>query len=156
MKRDGIELLRKRLLGVAGKRRQDAARTSPRPQSRRVDRLAAAEMAGDITVIDDEGVDLLLSIVGNASEPANCAPPRDLLGPVLESGDWSEFDDPYDEPPITEEAFHKIRRRFARSTRMSIYRRRCGAHSGGVGSFSSGLASEAIRAAYNSGDESGG
>jgi len=40
------------------------------------DRLVAAELAGDFTVIDDDLVDTLLTVVRSADEPSNCAPRR--------------------------------------------------------------------------------
>jgi hypothetical protein len=77
-------------------------------QAREADRLVAVELAGDFTVINDELVDALLSILrsGNASEEL-----RGLaaisLGPVLEHADMDGFEDP-DDVPITEETFHRI------------------------------------------------
>ena len=40
------------------------------------DRLVAAELAGDFTVINDDLADALLTIVCSADEPENCAPGR--------------------------------------------------------------------------------
>ena len=119
------------------------------------DRLAAAELAGDITVINDEGVDVLLSVVGSAAEPNELrALAAIALGPVLELADWGEFDDPYDDIPITEDSFHKIqdvlRTLYADASLPKEVRRRILEAS--VRSPEDWHA-DAIRAAYNSGDE---
>jgi len=68
------------------------------------DRLLAVELAGDFTVINDELVDALLSIVRNDKEPemlrANAAI---SLGPVLGHADTDGFDD--NSVPISEATF---------------------------------------------------
>jgi len=74
------------------------------------DRLVAADLAGQIVVIDEAMCDLLLRMTANLEEPEQL---RGLavisLGPVLEQMDTSEEDDPYDDPPITFEKFRHIR-----------------------------------------------
>jgi HEAT repeat protein len=72
------------------------------------DRLLAAGLAGDYTVINDELVVALLSIVRNGEESeAIRAKAVISLGPVLETAYIDEFDDP-EAVPISEETFHGI------------------------------------------------
>jgi hypothetical protein len=72
------------------------------------DRLIAAELAGDFTVINDALSDALLGTVSSAGEPEELRATAAIsLGPVLEHADTSEFDDP-DVVPITEHTFHRI------------------------------------------------
>lgn len=72
------------------------------------DRFIAAELAGSITVINDELVEVLLSILqgSNESEELRCKAAISM-GPVLELADTDGFEDP-DDVPISEDAFHKI------------------------------------------------
>jgi HEAT repeat protein len=73
------------------------------------DRLVAAELAGDYTVINDPLVDALLAILRNRNESEELRGLAAIsLGPVLEHGDTSGFDDP-DDATITEPTFHRIR-----------------------------------------------
>jgi hypothetical protein len=73
------------------------------------DRLIAAELAGDLTVINDELADSLLSIVRTPDEPEQLRAKAAIsLGPVLEQADIDGFDDP-DDVPITERVFRNIR-----------------------------------------------
>src|ERR1700722_1675576 len=75
---------------VLADRRADAA-----------DRLIAADLAGDFTVINDELADALLNVVGNSAEPPMLRAKAAIsLGPALESA-AEGFDDP-DEVPIGE------------------------------------------------------
>src|ERR1700675_661014 len=68
------------------------------------DRLLAAELAGDFTVIDDELVDALLSILRSPDESAALRGQAAIsLGTVLEHADTDEFEDT-DDVPITEQA----------------------------------------------------
>jgi len=72
------------------------------------DRLLAAELAGDFTVIDDELAGALLSILCNSREPDDLRGQAAIsLGPALEYASTDGFDDP-DETPIAEDTFHKI------------------------------------------------
>lgn len=74
------------------------------------DRLIAAELAGDLVVINDELADSLIAIVGSPNEPEKLrARAAIALGPVLEQTDTDGFEDPDLEPPITEGKFHSIR-----------------------------------------------
>jgi hypothetical protein len=84
------------------------------------DRLIAAELAGDFTVINDELSDALIGIVsrGDQSEQLRSAAAISL-GPVLEEADLEqadleqadtdEFENP-DDVPISAPTFHRIRR----------------------------------------------
>jgi len=72
------------------------------------DRLVAAELAGDFTVINDDLADTLLAVVCSVDEPDQLrARAAIALGPVLEHADTDEFEDP-DDVPITEPTFHNI------------------------------------------------
>ena len=77
-------------------------------QASKSDRLVAAELAGDFTVINNDLADLLLTIAGDADEPAQLRARAAIsLGPILEQADTDGFDDP-DDVPITEGTFHNI------------------------------------------------
>jgi len=72
------------------------------------DRLLAAELAGDSTVINDDLADALLSILCNPREPDGIRGQAAIsLGPALEYADMDGFEDP-DDVPITEPMFRKI------------------------------------------------
>ena len=72
------------------------------------DRLLAAELAGDFTVIDDELVGALLTIVRSDHESEDLRGQAAIsLGPILEHADMDEFEDP-DDVPIAEHTFHRI------------------------------------------------
>jgi hypothetical protein len=74
------------------------------------DRLLAAELAGQTVVMNDDLAETLLELIGDAGEgEALRAHAAISLGPVLEETDTQEFDDPYDEPVISEETFDEIR-----------------------------------------------
>jgi hypothetical protein len=78
------------------------------PRAKQSDRLVAAELAGDFTVINDDLADALLAIVGNADEPERLRAKAAIsLGPILEHADMDDFEDP-DDVPITERTFHNI------------------------------------------------
>ena len=73
------------------------------------ERLLAAELTGELTVINDDLADSLLSIARSVDHPANLRGAAILsLGPVLEYADMDEFEDP-DDVPISEETFRGIR-----------------------------------------------
>jgi hypothetical protein len=74
------------------------------PRSKESDRLVAAELAGDFTVINDELADTLVTVAGSADEPEQL---RISLGPVLEQADTDGFEDS-DDVPITEHTFRTI------------------------------------------------
>ena len=72
------------------------------------DRLVAAELAGDFTVINNDLADLLLTIAGSTDEPEQLRARAAIsLGPILEQADTDGFDEP-DDVPITEDTFHNI------------------------------------------------
>ena len=72
------------------------------------DRLIAAELAGDFTVINDDLADALLAIVRNAGEPEQLRARAAIsFGPALEQAHIEEFEDP-DDVPITERMFRNI------------------------------------------------
>jgi hypothetical protein len=72
------------------------------------ERLLAAELAGDFTVINDELADVLLSILGNGDESEKLRGKAAIsLGPALEYADTDGFDDP-DYIPISEQTFRTI------------------------------------------------
>jgi hypothetical protein len=71
------------------------------------ERLLATELAGDFTVIDDDLVDALLSILASGTASAELRSQATLsLGPLLEHSDLEGFDDP-DEMPVTEETLRR-------------------------------------------------
>ncbi len=71
------------------------------------DRLIAADLAGDYTVVNDEIFDALLSIVRDGKETDEMRGRAAIsLGPALEYADLEGFDDP-DEMPISEPTFVK-------------------------------------------------
>jgi len=73
------------------------------------ERLLAAELAGDFTVIDDTLAGTLLSILRSADESESLRGQAAIsLGPALEYADTGGFDDP-DEVPISERIFSEIR-----------------------------------------------
>ena len=72
------------------------------------DLLLASELAGDLTVINDELVDALLSILRSGDKPETVRGRAAIsLGPVLEHADTEGFEDA-DDLPITERTFHRI------------------------------------------------
>jgi len=72
------------------------------------DRLLAAELAGDLTVLNDELADALILIVRSGEETEQLRAKAVIsLGPALEYADEDGFDDT-DEPSISEEMFNRI------------------------------------------------
>jgi hypothetical protein len=117
------------------------------------DRLIAVELAGDLTVINDELADCLVAIIRSPVESEGLrASAAVSLGPVLEQTETDGFDDP-DDACITQRTFRNIRNAlqqlyFDESLPKKIRRRILEA---------SVRASEdwhpnAIKAAYSSGD----
>ena len=89
----------KMLLGVLCDDQKDAS-----------ERMLAAELAGDYTVINDELADALLSIVLSGEESDDLRARAVIsLGPILETAYIDEFEDPED-VPISEETFHGIQK----------------------------------------------
>jgi hypothetical protein len=72
------------------------------------DRLVAAELAGDYTVINDDLAETLLTVVRSAGEPDQLRAKAAIsLGPALEQAERDGFEDP-DDVPITERTFRNI------------------------------------------------
>ena len=72
------------------------------------ERLLAAELAGDFTVINEELVDALLSIVRRGDQTEKLRGQAAIsLGPVLEQADMDGFEDP-EYVPISEETFRGL------------------------------------------------
>jgi hypothetical protein len=72
------------------------------------DRLVAAELAGDSTVINDDLADALTAIIRDAAEPEKLRARAAIsLGAVLEQADIDGFEDP-DDVPISERTFRNI------------------------------------------------
>ncbi len=77
------------------------------PESEESDRLIAAELGGDFTVVNDEIFDILLSIIADSEETVSLRGSAAIaLGPALEHSFLEEFDDPED-MPISEPTFLK-------------------------------------------------
>ena len=118
------------------------------------DRLLAAELAGNFTVINDELVAALLAIVrdGDASEKLR-GQAAISLGPVLEHADMEEFTDP-DDVPIDEPTFHWIQeslRKLYMDAGVPTYVRRRILEA--AVRAPQDWQRDAVRAAYASGDE---
>ncbi len=74
------------------------------------DRATAAQLAGDLVVMDDEMAAVLLSILKDAGEAEEVRGNAAIaLGPVLEEGDVQGFED-VEEMPISEHTFRTIRK----------------------------------------------
>ncbi len=72
------------------------------------DRVLAAELAGDVVVINDELADALLAVVGSSSDPDELRGMAAIsLGPALEHADTFGFEDA-DDLLISEAAFLRI------------------------------------------------
>ena len=77
-------------------------------QKDKSDRLLAADLAGDYTVINDELVAALLAIVRNGKESEDLRAKVVIsLGPILETAYFDAFEDP-GAVPISEKTFHRI------------------------------------------------
>jgi len=118
------------------------------------DRLVAAELAGDITVINNDLADMLLTIAGSADEPEQLRARAAIsLGPILEQTDIDGFEDP-DDVPITERTFHNIQNSLEKvyrdqSTPKDVRRRILEASVRAPQTWHQ----DAIRHAYSSGDK---
>jgi hypothetical protein len=76
------------------------------------ERVLAAELAGDFTVINDELAEELLAIACKGDAPEDLRERAAIsLGPALESADMDEFEDP-DLVPISEPTFSRIQTTF--------------------------------------------
>src|SRR5215470_2739637 len=77
-------------------------------QANETDRLIAAELAGDLTVINDELADALTAIIRSPDEPERLrAAAAIALGPVLEQAETDGFEDA-DDVPIMQRTFRNI------------------------------------------------
>jgi hypothetical protein len=118
------------------------------------DRAVAAELAGDLTVINDDLAATLLTIAGSADEPEPLRARATIsLGPVLEQADTDGFEDP-DDVPITERTFHNIQDSLEKlyrdnSTPKEVRRRSLEASVRAPQTWHQ----DAIRHAYSSGDK---
>ena len=89
----------------AGERFQEILRDQRASNS---DRLVAAQLAGDLTVINDKLADSLTAIVSSRNEPEPLRAQAAIsLGPVLEQAETDGFEDP-DDVPITQRKFRSI------------------------------------------------
>jgi len=117
------------------------------------DRVIAADLAGNIVVINDELADSLLTIIHSPDEPEQLRSTAAIaLGPVLEQTDIDGFDFP-DDVPITERTFRSIQGSlqklyFDDSIPKQVRRRILEASVRAPESWHE----DAIRAAYSSGD----
>jgi HEAT repeat protein len=74
------------------------------------DRTDAAQLAGDLIVMDDDMADLLLATVASAGEPDELRAMAAIsLGPALEDADVQGYDDDLSTPAVSEEKFLQIR-----------------------------------------------
>lgn len=77
-------------------------------QADAADRILAAELTGDYTVIDDELVEALLTVLSDSGESEDLRGTAAIsLGPILDHADMDGFDDP-DDTLISEDTFRKI------------------------------------------------
>ncbi len=89
------------------------------------DRILAAELAGDFTVINDELVEALLSVLVDDGESEELRGTAAIsLGPILDHADTDGFHDP-DDIPISEDTFRNIQHRPAGSTWTMLCPKRC-------------------------------
>jgi len=118
------------------------------------DRLVAAELAGDFTVINDDLADTLMAIIRHADEPETLRARAAIsLGAILEHADTDGFEDP-DDVPISERTFRNtqdmLHRLYVDNSNPKEVRRR-------ILEASVRAPMEwhrnAIRAAYSSGDK---
>ena len=123
-------------------------------QAAESDRLLAAELAGDLTVIDDELVDALLAVLRSGAESEKLRVRAAIsLGPILEQADTDGFEDAA-AVPITEGTFstlqESLREVFADAAVPKEVRRRILEASVRA---PRDWHQDAVRAAYVSGDE---
>jgi hypothetical protein len=81
-------------------------------------RLLAAELAGELVVMNDELAGALAVIVRNPREPTELRCRAAIsLGPLLEELDLQDPGDPYDAPPCSEEVASEVRRTLSQAYR---------------------------------------
>jgi hypothetical protein len=119
------------------------------------DRVLAADLAGNLVVMNDETAELLLAIVRATDEPDGVRAQAAIsLGPALEEADMDGYEDDLSEPSISQPVFERIqetlRQVYGDESTPKLVRRR-------VLEASVRAAQEwhadAIRAAYSRGDE---
>jgi hypothetical protein len=77
-------------------------------QAPAADRVTAAELAGDLVVMNDDLAGVLLGIVEDSSEPEQLRARGAIsFGPILDQADMEGFEDP-EEIPISEKTFVRI------------------------------------------------
>jgi uncharacterized protein (UPF0147 family) len=124
-------------------------------QANETDRLIAAELAGDLTVINDELADALTAVIRRPDEPEQLrAAAAIALGPILEQAATDGFEDPHDVMPITHRTFRNIqdwlrKLYFDNSVPKEVRRRILEASVRAPEEWQQ----NAIRAAYSSGDK---
>ena len=124
-------------------------------QASETDRLIAAELAGDLTVINDQLADALMAVIRRPDEPEQLrAAAAIALGPVLEQADTDGFEDPDDAMPITQRTFRNLQEslhklHFDNSIPKEVRRRILEASVRAPEEWHQ----NAIRAAYSSGDK---
>ena len=78
------------------------------PQARPADRRTAAQLAGEIVVIDDDLCSALLELLASEKEDEALRSKAAIsLGPALEMADEDGFDE-WEDVPISEDMFHRI------------------------------------------------
>ncbi|MCA9625922.1 MAG: HEAT repeat domain-containing protein [Myxococcales bacterium] len=108
--------------------KEEALRVLAHEGSPDVERRIAAELLGDMSLVDDEVVELLLTILdrGDFSDELRCQAAL-ALGPVLEAVDIDGFD-AFEPPPISEGIFRRIQaaleKHYADNAIPKIVRRR--------------------------------
>ncbi len=124
------------------------------PNADETDRRLAVELAGNLTVVDEELATALLSILSNGQESDNLrAKAAGSLGPALEHMEVFGFEDP-DDILLSETMFHEIQqalRRLYRSDSVSKEVRRRSLEA--AVHAPQDWQEEAIRAAYSGDDE---
>ena len=122
-------------------------------QAKVPDRLIAAELGGNLAVVNDGLADALLAVVRSAAESVPMRAKAAIsLGPVLEQADTFGFEDP-DDVPITLRTFRKIQETLHQfyldeSTPKEVRRRILEASV----RASQDWHEDAVRTAYSSGD----
>jgi hypothetical protein len=82
-------------------------------QAPEAERLLAAELAGDMTILNEKIGGELLTIVESDKEPTELRCSAAIaLGPGLEEVDLEDYDDPYDSPALSEAFANKIQQTF--------------------------------------------
>jgi hypothetical protein len=83
------------------------------PRASESDRIAAAELAGDLVVMNDHLAEALLAIVRNDKESDELRGRAAIsLGPVLEQASNEEFEGQFDDPdavPVSKHMYHEIK-----------------------------------------------